>query len=227
MSWIFRVWISLLMNLNCYFLFLVSDGNLLLVHFLENLNLESNWGFSQLLSRTSRGFYRWTSSITISLLIHILVCRFWTHLVMAYAFTFWTCYVLKREYEIVASMRLHFLASEQRRPDQFTVSTYPKVIYEAKFPLFEFYVPQAIIEFIMDIIFSFSLVQKNWDLLCYNVLNRFFLSAGSNLVSDIILSVKVLVKNVPPDPDESVCELVEHFFLVNHPEHYLSHQVWY
>lgn len=40
---------------------------------------------------------------------------------MAYAFTFWTCYVLKREYETVATMRLHFLASEQRRPDQFTV----------------------------------------------------------------------------------------------------------
>ncbi|KAL4363926.1 hypothetical protein GQ457_04G024490 [Hibiscus cannabinus] len=83
--------------------------------------------------------------------------RFWTHLVMAYAFTFWTCYVLKREYEIVAAMRLHFLASEQRRPDQFTV----------------------------------------------------------------------LVRNVPPDPHESVTELVQHFFLVNHPDHYLSHQVVY
>lgn len=47
--------------------------------------------------------------------------RFWTHLVMAYVFTLWTCYVLKKEYEIIASMRLHFLASEQRRPDQFTV----------------------------------------------------------------------------------------------------------
>ncbi|KAJ4845998.1 hypothetical protein Tsubulata_043540 [Turnera subulata] len=83
--------------------------------------------------------------------------RFWTHLVMAYAFTFWTCYVLKREYEIVASMRLHFLASEQRRPDQFTV----------------------------------------------------------------------LVRNVPPDPDETVSQLVEHFFLVNHPDHFLTHQVVY
>ncbi|XP_052302676.1 CSC1-like protein At3g21620 isoform X2 [Populus trichocarpa] len=48
-------------------------------------------------------------------------CRFWTHMVMAYAFTFWTCYVLKTEYETVAKMRLHFLASEKRRPDQFTV----------------------------------------------------------------------------------------------------------
>ncbi|XP_064958605.1 calcium permeable stress-gated cation channel 1-like isoform X1 [Musa acuminata AAA Group] len=81
--------------------------------------------------------------------------RFWAHLVVAYAFTFWTCYVLLKEYEIVASMRLHFLASEKRRPDQFTV----------------------------------------------------------------------LVRNVPPDPDESVSELVEHFFVVNHRDHYLTHQV--
>ncbi|CAH9089292.1 unnamed protein product [Cuscuta europaea] len=83
--------------------------------------------------------------------------RFWTHLVMAYLFTFWTCYVLKREYEIIASMRLHFLASHHRRPEQFSV----------------------------------------------------------------------LVRNVPPDPDESVNELVEHFFMVNHPDYYLTHQVVY
>ncbi|KDP20707.1 hypothetical protein JCGZ_21178 [Jatropha curcas] len=83
--------------------------------------------------------------------------RFWTHIVMAYAFTFWTCYVLMKEYEKVATMRLQFLASERRRPDQFTV----------------------------------------------------------------------LVRNVPPDPDESVSELVEHFFLVNHPDTYLTHQVVY
>ncbi|KAL9392834.1 hypothetical protein Peur_016754 [Populus x canadensis] len=81
--------------------------------------------------------------------------RFWTHIVMAYAFTFWTCYVLLREYEKVASMRLQFLSSQRRRPDQFTV----------------------------------------------------------------------LVRNVPPDPDETVSELVEHFFLVNHPDHYLTHRV--
>ncbi|XP_031260054.1 calcium permeable stress-gated cation channel 1-like [Pistacia vera] len=81
--------------------------------------------------------------------------RFWAHIVMAYAFTFWTCYVLMKEYEKVAAMRLEFVAAEKRRPDQFTV----------------------------------------------------------------------LVRNVPPDPDESVSELVEHFFLVNHPDHYLTHQV--
>ncbi|KAL7088591.1 hypothetical protein ACP275_13G136800 [Erythranthe tilingii] len=81
--------------------------------------------------------------------------RFWTHVVMAYAFAVWTCYTLKKEYETVATMRLHFLASEKRRPDQFTV----------------------------------------------------------------------LVRNVPPDTDESVSECVEHFFLVNHPDHYLTHQV--
>ncbi|THU72531.1 hypothetical protein C4D60_Mb04t13130 [Musa balbisiana] len=83
--------------------------------------------------------------------------RFWVHLVMAYVFTFWSCYVLLKEYKIVMAMRLQFLASVKRRPDQFTV----------------------------------------------------------------------LVRNVPPDPDESVSELVEHFFLDNHPDHYLTHQVVY
>ncbi|KAK3433465.1 hypothetical protein EUGRSUZ_D01358 [Eucalyptus grandis] len=83
--------------------------------------------------------------------------RFWAHIIMAYVFTFWTCYVLRKEYETVALMRLQFLASERRRADQFSV----------------------------------------------------------------------LVRNVPPDPDESVSELVEHFFLVNHPDHYLTHQVVY
>jgi hypothetical protein len=33
------------------------------------------------------------------------------------------------------------------------------------------------------------------------------------------------VRNISPDPDESISELVEHFFLVNHPDHYLTHQV--
>ncbi|GLT33558.1 hypothetical protein SLA2020_081320 [Shorea laevis] len=83
--------------------------------------------------------------------------RFWTHIVLAYAFTFWTCYVLLKEYETVASMRLQFIASEKRRPDQFTV----------------------------------------------------------------------LVRNVPPDSDESVSESVEHFFLVNHQDNYLTYQVVY
>ncbi|GAB2298913.1 Protein osca1 [Dionaea muscipula] len=84
-------------------------------------------------------------------------CRFWAHIIMAYVFTFWTCYVLQKEYQNVATMRLQFMASERRRPDQFTV----------------------------------------------------------------------LVKNVPSDPDESTSELVEHFFLVNHPDYYLLHQVVY
>ncbi|CAN4101209.1 unnamed protein product [Withania somnifera] len=80
--------------------------------------------------------------------------RFWAHVVMAYVYTFWTFYILYKEYKTVSTMRLHFLASEKRRPDQFTV----------------------------------------------------------------------LVRNVPPDPDESVSEYVEHFFRVNHSDHYLSHQ---
>ncbi|KAK7393837.1 hypothetical protein VNO78_22401 [Psophocarpus tetragonolobus] len=89
--------------------------------------------------------------------VHSRSERFWGHIVMAYAFTFWTCYILLKEYKKVASMRLGFLAAEKRRPDQFTV----------------------------------------------------------------------LVRNIPPDPDESVSELVEHFFLVNHRDHYLTHQVVY
>ncbi|PKA67154.1 DNA-directed RNA polymerase III subunit RPC2 [Apostasia shenzhenica] len=83
--------------------------------------------------------------------------RFWAHLVMAYAFTFWVFYILYKEYALITSMRLRFLASQTRRPDQFTV----------------------------------------------------------------------LVRNVPPDPDETVSEHVEHFFSVNHPQQYLTHQVVY
>ncbi|KAK7242974.1 hypothetical protein RIF29_37756 [Crotalaria pallida] len=83
--------------------------------------------------------------------------RFWAHIVMSYVFSFWTCYSLYKEYKNIARMRLRFLASERRRPDQFTV----------------------------------------------------------------------LVRNVPPDPDESVSEHIEHFFCVNHPDHYLMHQVVY
>eukprot|EP01018_Ginkgo_biloba_P034827 Gb_24188 [translate_table: standard] len=83
--------------------------------------------------------------------------RFWAHLVMAYVFAIWTCFVLYMEYDKIASMRLHFLASRHRRADQFTV----------------------------------------------------------------------VVRNVPPDSDESISEHVEHFFRVNHPDHYLTHQVVY
>ncbi|XP_071738262.1 CSC1-like protein At4g02900 [Rutidosis leptorrhynchoides] len=83
--------------------------------------------------------------------------RLYAHMVMCYVFTLWTFYALYNEYRIVTKMRMHFLAGERRRPDQFTV----------------------------------------------------------------------LVRNVPPDVDESVSEHVEHFFCVNHPDHYLSHQVVY
>jgi len=47
---------------------------------------------------------------------------FWAHIVVAYAFTFWTCYILSKEYEKVVAMRLQFLASEKCRPDQFTIN---------------------------------------------------------------------------------------------------------
>ncbi|KAG0498617.1 hypothetical protein HPP92_003308 [Vanilla planifolia] len=47
--------------------------------------------------------------------------RFWVHLVMAYLFTIWTCYILYMEYCNVAFMRLHFLATQHRRVEQFAV----------------------------------------------------------------------------------------------------------
>ncbi|PKA53010.1 DNA-directed RNA polymerase III subunit RPC2 [Apostasia shenzhenica] len=47
--------------------------------------------------------------------------RFWVHLVMAYLFTLWSCYMLYIEYDNIAFMRLHFLASQPRRVEQFSV----------------------------------------------------------------------------------------------------------
>ncbi|CAA0815522.1 CSC1-like protein [Striga hermonthica] len=83
--------------------------------------------------------------------------RLLAHIIMAYVVTFWTCYVLHKEYKFIATKRLQYIASAKRRPDQFTV----------------------------------------------------------------------LVRNIPLDEDESVSELVEHFFCVNHSDHYLTHQVVY
>ncbi|XP_062023313.1 CSC1-like protein At4g02900 [Rosa rugosa] len=83
--------------------------------------------------------------------------KFIGHLILSYVFSIWTCFVLYHEYKTVATKRLQFLASQKRRPDQFSV----------------------------------------------------------------------LVRNVPPDPDESVSEHIEHFFCVNHPNDYLTHQVVY
>jgi hypothetical protein len=61
--------------------------------------------------------------------------RFWAHLVMAYAFTFWTCYVLMKEYEKIAAMRLSFLQSEKRRADQFTVKIIVFINIESLFAI--------------------------------------------------------------------------------------------
>ncbi|KAJ0970873.1 hypothetical protein J5N97_018832 [Dioscorea zingiberensis] len=47
--------------------------------------------------------------------------RFWLHLLMEYLFTIWTCFMLYKEYDKVAFMRLHFLAAQHRRVEQFTV----------------------------------------------------------------------------------------------------------
>ncbi|KAL8216443.1 hypothetical protein R6Q57_023280 [Mikania cordata] len=47
--------------------------------------------------------------------------KFFAHILMMYLFTFWACYMLYKEYDVIASMRLNFLASKSRRAEQFTV----------------------------------------------------------------------------------------------------------
>lgn len=47
--------------------------------------------------------------------------KFFVHISMEYLFTFWVCYMLYKEYDRVASMRLKFLAAQGRRAEQFTV----------------------------------------------------------------------------------------------------------
>ncbi|XP_039001367.1 CSC1-like protein At1g32090 [Hibiscus syriacus] len=48
--------------------------------------------------------------------------RFFVHIGLQYLFTFWICFMLYKEYDTVATMRLLFLASERRRAEQFTVA---------------------------------------------------------------------------------------------------------
>lgn len=77
---------------------------------------------------------------------------------MAYGFTFWTCYVLLREYEKVALMRLQFLASEKRRPDQFSVK------YDYSFTLLmrnkSLLLIQSLFMFILDIFKEFMVIDQ-------------------------------------------------------------------
>ncbi|KAL3743883.1 hypothetical protein ACJRO7_019049 [Eucalyptus globulus] len=47
--------------------------------------------------------------------------RFFVQIGLEYLFTIWTCLMLYKEYDNVASMRLHFLASHGRRVELFTV----------------------------------------------------------------------------------------------------------
>ncbi|KAK7407101.1 hypothetical protein VNO78_08743 [Psophocarpus tetragonolobus] len=47
--------------------------------------------------------------------------RFFVHIALEYLFTIWICFLLYKEYDNIASMRLHFLATQRRRVEQFTV----------------------------------------------------------------------------------------------------------
>lgn len=87
------------------------------------------------------------------------------------------------EYANVTCMRLHFLVTQKRRPDQYTV----------------FFFNLGLLACLLFVEILDCLIQ---------------------------ISLQVLVRNIPFDPDESVSEFVEHFFLVNHPDHYLTHQVF-
>ncbi|KAL8498544.1 hypothetical protein ACS0TY_021758 [Phlomoides rotata] len=53
--------------------------------------------------------------------VHPKSYKFFAHIAMEYLFTFWACYMLYTEYDRVESMRLKFMASHSRRPEQFTV----------------------------------------------------------------------------------------------------------
>lgn len=48
-------------------------------------------------------------------------CRLWAHLLASYLFTGWTCLMLYIEYSKVEKLRFDFIASQEKRPDQFTV----------------------------------------------------------------------------------------------------------
>ncbi|CAN1836888.1 CSC1-like protein At1g32090 [Linum perenne] len=47
--------------------------------------------------------------------------RFFVHIGLLYSFSLWTCCMLYKEYDYVTTMRLRFLASQQRRAEHFTV----------------------------------------------------------------------------------------------------------
>ncbi|XP_028754713.1 CSC1-like protein At1g32090 [Neltuma alba] len=47
--------------------------------------------------------------------------RFFVHIALEYLFTIWICFLLYKEYDTIASMRLRFLASQRRSVEQFTV----------------------------------------------------------------------------------------------------------
>lgn len=47
--------------------------------------------------------------------------RLWTHIVMAYVFTAWTCFILYREYMTICKMRSKFENNDSRHPEQYTV----------------------------------------------------------------------------------------------------------
>lgn len=116
-------------------------------------------------------------------------CRFWTHIVMAYAFTFWTCYVLMKEYEKVATMRLQFLASERRRPDQFTVKQITCLFQLVKIRKFFNWFHVFIIKLIMEFILYRSLLG-----MCHQILMNLLVSLWNTSFWSIIQITILLIR---------------------------------
>ncbi|CAN0843009.1 CSC1-like protein At1g32090 [Linum grandiflorum] len=53
--------------------------------------------------------------------LRIYILGFFVHIALMYSFSLWTCCMLYKEYDYVTSMRLRFLALQQRRAEHFTV----------------------------------------------------------------------------------------------------------
>ncbi|PPS18157.1 hypothetical protein GOBAR_AA02414 [Gossypium barbadense] len=56
-----------------------------------------------------------------AIFLRIYSLGFFVHIGLEYLFTIWICYMLYKDYDNVATMRLRFLASQRRRAEQFTV----------------------------------------------------------------------------------------------------------
>lgn len=82
-------------------------------------------------------------------------CRLWAHLLASYLFTGWTCLMLYMEYSKVEKLRFDFIASQKKRPDQFTVWKLSKT-----------HMPQMSLVVVYK--YHSCVLQKNWNYMLLN-----------------------------------------------------------